>query len=243
VSTERNDGLSNITAVILDYGKVIARSPTEQEFGRMAEIFHVSFDSFFQLWENSRDVYDRSDLTAQEYWLMLATQTNTSIDSKQIEFLRRVEVEIWSHLDPEMLDWLSRLQAAGIKTALLSNMPWDLVNHVRTNFKWMENFTFKTFSAEVKLVKPHPAIYQHTLQGIGVSAAEALFVDDRERNTRAAQALGMHAIQFHSIAQLKDDLQKLKFPILPTLSNAASTTDSSTDSSNERPAQEHKFQL
>jgi putative hydrolase of the HAD superfamily len=242
VSTERNDGLSNVTAVILDYGKVIARSPTEQEFGRMAEIFNVCFDSFFQLWENSRDVYDRSDLTAEEYWLMLATQTNTSIDSKQIEFLRRVEVEIWSHLDPEMLDWLSRLQAAGIKTALLSNMPWDLVKHVRTNFKWMENFTFKTFSAEVKLVKPHPAIYQHTLQGLGVSAAEALFVDDRERNTTAAQALGIRAIQYHTIEQLRDDLQKLNFPVLPVLSNATSSS-SATDSSIERPAQEHKFQL
>ena len=201
----------------------------------MAEVFKVSFDSFFQLWENSRDVYDRSDLTAEEYWLMLAAQTNTSIDHKQIEFLRRVEVEIWSHLDPEMLKWLGQLQAAGVKTALLSNMPWDLVNHVRTKFKWMENFAFKTFSAEVKLVKPHPAIYQHTLQGLGVSAAESLFVDDRERNTTAAEALGIRAIQFHSIAQLTDELQKLKFPVPPVLSSVASST--------ERPAQEHKFQL
>jgi FMN phosphatase YigB (HAD superfamily) len=106
----------------------------------------------------------------------------------------------------------------------------------------MENFTFKTFSAEVKLVKPHPAIYQHTLQGLGVSAAEALFVDDRERNTTAAQALGIRAIQYHTIEQLRDDLQKLNFPVLPVLSNATSSS-SATDSSIERPAQEHKFQL
>jgi 2-haloacid dehalogenase len=70
-------------------------------------------------------------------------------------------------------------------------------------------------SAEVRLIKPDPAIYQHTLNGLGASAAETLFVDDREPNIRAARALGMRAIQFLSISQLKDDLEALGFPLLP----------------------------
>ena len=65
--------------------------------------------------------------------MKLAAETDTSLDGRQIEILRKVEVEIWSHLDPGMLDWVSQLHAAGIKTGLLSNMPWDLVKHVRTN--------------------------------------------------------------------------------------------------------------
>ena len=46
----------------------------------------------------------------------------------------------------------------------------------------MEKFSFKTLSAEVGMIKPDPAIYEHTLRGLGVSAAEALFIDDREIN-------------------------------------------------------------
>ena len=212
---ERGNGSPSIRAVILDYGQVLARCPTAQEFGRMAEMFSVSFELFYELWETSRDLYDRGDLTAQEYWLKLAAQSNTSIDPEQIEILRKVEVEIWSHPNPGMLDWVSRLNAAGIKTGLLSNMPGDLVTHLRTNCQWMENFAFKTFSAEVRLIKPDPAIYQHTLHGLGVAATEALFVDDREPNIRAARALGIHAIQFRSMVQLKHDLEALGFPILP----------------------------
>ena len=239
-SSESRNGSSGISAVILDYGKVLARCPTATEFGRMAEMFNVSFELFYGLWEASRGPYDRGDFTAEEYWLKLAAEANTSLDRGQIEILRKVEVEIWAHPNPGMLDWVSQLHAAGIKTGLLSNMPRDLVTHIRTNCKWMENFTFKTLSAEVRLIKPDPAIYEHTLHGLGVSAAEALFVDDREINVRAADALGMHAIQFRSIAGFKCDLEALGFPILPVsmeLSSAASGEASTAD----RRGEENKF--
>jgi putative hydrolase of the HAD superfamily len=221
VSTERQDGSSSITAVILDYGQVLAHC-SALDFGRMAEMFNVSFESFFELWENSRGPYDRGDLTAEEYWLKLEAQTNSSINREQIEILRQVEVEIWAHTDPLMLDWLSLLHAAGLKTALLSNMPVDLMTYVLANFQWMKNFTFKTFSCEVRLLKPDPAIYEHTLRGLGVAAPEALFVDDRGPNIQAARKLGMRAIQFRSVAQFKDDLAALGFPILPVAAESLS---------------------
>lgn len=212
----------SIKAVILDYGKVLVRSPTAEEFGPMAEILNVDFAVFYKLWEASRGAYDRSDFTAEEYWLKLAAQCNTSIDYKQIELLRRLEVEIWVHADPAMLDWLSQLQSAGIKTALLSNMPTDLMTHVLANLQWMKQFTFRTFSAAVRLIKPDPAIYRHTLEGLGVAAPEALFVDDRENNVQAALALGMNAIQFHSIEQLRRDLEKWGFSVLPAVAENSS---------------------
>ncbi|HXM63131.1 MAG TPA: HAD family phosphatase [Terriglobales bacterium] len=240
MSAERLDRSPNISAVILDYGQVLARCPTVEEFGRMAEMFNVSFELFFELWEASRGPYDRGDLTAEEYWLKLAAQTDSSIDRKQIEILRGIEVEIWDHPNPGMFEWVSQLCAAGLKTGLLSNMPWDLVNHVRTNCNWMENFTFKTLSAEVRLIKPDPAIYEHTLRGLGVSAAETLFVDDREPNISAARTLGMHAIQFQSIAQFRDDLEAFGFPILPTCVESA-TAVSGTASTADRPDRVSKF--
>src|SRR5271165_7338837 len=219
--TEPNNGSPEFKAVILDYGQVLAAHPTVKDFARMAEMFNVDFDLFYQLWDASRGPYDRGDFTAEEYWLNLAAETNTSLDRGQIEILRQVEVEIWAHPIPPMLDWVSQLQAAGIKTALLSNMPTDLVTYLRTNCDWVGNFAFKTFSSEVRLIKPDPQIYEHTLQGLGVSAREALFVDDRQDNIRAAHGLGIHALQFRSVAQLRRDLEVLGFPVLPAESSAA----------------------
>ena len=236
MSTEHSDS-PNIKAVILDYGLVLASGPKPDEFGRMAQMFRVSFESFYQLWEKSRDLYDCGDLSAEEYWQNLAEKTGTSIDAGQIAFLRKVEVEIWSHMDPDMLDWVRQLHLAGIKTGILSNMPLDLAAHVRTNCPWMENFDFKTLSAEIRLIKPDPAIYEYTLRGLGVAAAEALFIDDREINVRAARQLGIHAIQFNSVAQLRKELEALRFSTLPT------TEESSEVNSAERTQEAIKFQL
>jgi FMN phosphatase YigB (HAD superfamily) len=49
-----------------------------------------------------------------------------------------------------------------------------------------------------------------------------LFVDDREDNIQAARTLGMHGIQFRSIARLKHDLEELGFPILPAVTESSS---------------------
>jgi len=83
------------------------------------------------------------------------------------------------------------------------------------------------------MIKPDSAIYEHTLTALVFSATEALFLDDREPNIRAARKLRIHGIQFSSIGQLKKDLEVLGFPILPT----------AAESSEERPGQEVKFQL
>jgi putative hydrolase of the HAD superfamily len=242
VSTERPNISSSISAVILDYGQVLARSATREDFERMAKMFHLSFEVFYPLWEASRDIYDRGDLTPEEYWLKLAVQANTSVDRSQIEILRNVEIEIWAHVDQDMLDWVSQLRAAGVKTGLLSNMPCDLVTYLRANCEWMENFSFKTFSSEVRLIKPDPAIYAHTLHGLGVSASEALFVDDREVNIEAARALGIRAIQFQSMAQLRHDLEALGFPILPAGAETSAAVSGAVSPA-ERPGREIKFQL
>src|SRR5712671_5220991 len=241
---ERNNS-PTIKAVIFDYGLVLVRSPTKQEFGRMAQMFNVGFELFYQLWESSRDLYDRGDISAEEYWQKLAAKTNTSIDPGQIEFLRKVEVEIWSHPYPEMLDWVRLLQTSGIKTGVLSNMPLDLAGHVRTNGHWVETFDFKTLSAEVRMIKPEPAIYEHTLTGLGVSATETLFLDDREPNIRAARTLGIHAIQFSSIERLKTDLEGFGFPMLPTVTQSSSPASNTGSEENPEglPGQEVKFQL
>ena len=246
-----------ISGVILDYGLVLVRSPTKAEFERMATMFHVPFEQFFELWETSRNPYDRGDITADEYWHGLAMRTNTTLDAAQISTLREIEVEIWVHPIPEMIDWIGQLRRGGIKTAVLSNMPLDLAAWVRKNFSWMDNFTFKTLSAEVRSIKPEPAIYLHTLRGLGVEANEALFVDDREANIRAAQAMGIHGIQFSSVGKFRDDLEAIDFPILPGIRRDAqkdassdseeSPEKSSEESSPESPARgaekEIKFQL
>ena len=209
----RNQG--DVKAVIFDYGEVLCRRPTLAEMTRLAGFFGIGLDLFFALWERNRGPFDRGDLTAEAYWSMLAHDAGTEIGPGQMEEICQLDLAMWSNVDSNMVEWARLLGSSGMKVGLLSNMHPDMVTHCRKHFSWLNRFDFVTFSGEVKLIKPDPAIYEHTLRGLGVTAAETLFLDDREINIQAARALGIAAIRVQSMAQLRSDLHAAGFAVLP----------------------------
>jgi putative hydrolase of the HAD superfamily len=208
--------LSKIKAVILDYGEVLCYSPTPEEWARMANLFGVEPISFRKLWDRNRLRYDRGDLSPEAYWSAVAKDAGTQLAPEQLTLLRQWDVEMWAHENPVMVEWLKQIHSSGTRTGLLSNMPHDMIRHVRQAFAWLECFDHQTFSAEVKLIKPDGAIYEHSLRGVGVAASEALFVDDKEPNVQGARAVGIRAIQLRSMKQFGSDLEELGFPIMPS---------------------------
>ena len=206
---------SKIKAVILDYGEVLCYPPTAEEMGRMAAPFGMAPVPFRKLWDRDRLRYDRGDLSPEAYWSTVAKETGTQLTAEQLAQLRRWDLEMWGHDNPTMVQWVRQMHSSGIKIGLLSNMPHEMVRYVRQKFAWLDQFDHLTFSAEVSLIKPAAAIYEHSLRGMGVPASEALFVDDKELNVQGARAVGIHAIRFQSVEQLRSQLRELSFPILP----------------------------
>jgi putative hydrolase of the HAD superfamily len=210
-------GKATIRAVILDYGEVLCHRPSEEEFSLLIQPFGVDENLFATLWDKNRGAFDRGDLTPETYWSMLAEDAGAKIDATQLKQVCELDLEMWGNANEEMVDWLRQLGRGGIKTALLSNIHPKMIAYVKENFDWLELFDFTTFSAEVRLIKPDHAIYEHTLRGLGVKAEDALFVDDREINVRAAREVGINAVRFQSVGQLREDLGKMGFAILPGL--------------------------
>ena len=73
----------------------------------------------------------------------------------------------------------------------------------------MDVFTYSTFSCELGLAKPDPAIYNKFLELLNVQPPEAIFVDDLQKNIDAANALGIHGIRFRDPRQAKQDVLAL----------------------------------
>jgi putative hydrolase of the HAD superfamily len=202
-------------AVILDYGAVLCHEPLQHEIEFMAGIFRVSPAQFLALWSAPRGDYDRGDLSTPEYWAILSREAGVELTPELIEQLSHADKEMWSRVNTEMIQWLSTLRPAGYQTALLSNMQFDMIAHMRANFPWLGDFDHQVFSAEVRLIKPDAAIYRHCLERVGVQASEAIFVDDREENIATARALGILSFRFRSVADLRRDLESAGFRHLP----------------------------
>jgi putative hydrolase of the HAD superfamily len=203
--------------LILDYGEVLCVKPTPEQIERMAAIFGISGGHFMKLYERNRREYDRCDLNAERYWFSFADEPGLGLRADQIPLLRDWDVEMWSNTDPLMIDWLKAVHLSGVRTALLSNMPNDMIVCVRNSFSWNSYFDCMVFSNEKRLTKPEAAIYERCIEEMGTSPEQTLFVDDREVNVQAAQNLGIQAIRFESVRQLRAHLEELHFPILPVL--------------------------
>jgi putative hydrolase of the HAD superfamily len=212
----------DIKTVILDYGEVLCYSPTAEHWERMANLFKVDTGVFRQLWGRNRIVYDRGGLSYEAYWAEVAEKTGTKLSPELLKTLSPWDIEMWARINPTMVEWLKRLHSSGINTGLLSNMPFDMINYARQQFAWLKYFNHLTFSAEVRATKPDPAIYRHSLEGLGAAAAETLFLDDKEVNVEGARTLGIHGFRFQSVTRLKDDLETIGFPVLPVESNSPS---------------------
>ncbi len=204
-----------IRGIILDYGEVLCSKPTHANLRRMADVFGISISQFQALYDKDRRAYDRGDLTPEQYWSAFAESAGTTLDQGHLSQIRAWDVEMWSVLNPAMIDWLHAIQSSGVRTALLSNMHLDMVAKVRSEFPWIRDMDIAVFSHEVNLAKPEAAIYEHCLRGLGTDANETLFIDDREPNVSAAKNLGVRAVQFESVGQLRTELDSIGFATLP----------------------------
>ncbi len=116
-----------------------------------------------------------------------------------------------------MAAWARALRASGLRIALLSNMPATVRDYV-LRCSWLPEFDARTFSCEVGVSKPAPEIYQDCLAKLGGRPSDALFLDDKEPNIRAAEALGLHAVLFTDAAAAASELDA-RFQLPVTLSN------------------------
>ena len=205
----------SIRAVIFDFGNVICFFPTEEQWAEAAQFCGVNVAEFKRAFWLRRDDYDRGG-DATRYWLNIASITGRAFDDATIAGLVRREVAFWSRFDVRVLAWADQLRAAGIRTGILSNLPGPLARALRASPGFLDHFDQVTFSCEVGVIKPHPTIYQHAIEGLQIAPAEGLFIDDRPENIEGARTIGLRVELFTTWEEFcKQDLAGYGLPQPP----------------------------
>ncbi len=182
-------------AVIFDYGNVLSQSQPAGDIQALAGILDLAIPRFAEVYWRFRVAYDAGSLDPEAYWMEVAEAASRQLTPGQIATLVEIDSRSWSHPAPIMPQWARDLRAAGICTALLSNMPFPVRDYI-LGCPWLPDFDTRVFSCEFGRTKPAPEIYEHCLRQLGIAPAQALFLDDRESNIRAAEALGLPAVLF-----------------------------------------------
>jgi putative hydrolase of the HAD superfamily len=182
-------------AIVFDYGNVLARHQSAEDAQVLAAILDLPVEQFFQVYWHFRVPYDAAQLDPAAYWSTVAQTAGRKLTPPQIAQLTEIDSLSWSHPAPVMPEWAREIRQAGMRTALLSNMPVTVRQAVERS-GWLPEFDYRTFSCDVGVCKPAPEIYRHCLNGLGLEPSHVLLLDDRPANVRGAEALGMHALLF-----------------------------------------------
>ena len=114
----------------------------------------------------------------------------------------------WLSVDPGTLGVLHALAAGGTRLALLSNAGADSSGWLRHG-SVAPLFDRVFVSAELDLVKPDAAIYQHVIDELGIAASDFVFIDNKAENVEGAKAVGGDGHVFTDAASLEAWLRSL----------------------------------
>lgn len=155
-----------------------------------------------------RHDYDRGALSGVAYWQAVARRGGREFTTNQVAELIAADTDLWTDLNVPMVEWAARLQAAGIRTGILSNIGDAIAEGICAKLPWIAAFDHCTWSHELGMAKPERAIYVESARALGVEPPRILFVDDREENVRAAVEVGFAAVRYTSHAEFEHTMRE-----------------------------------
>ena len=188
----------DIQAVVFDYGNVLSCAPTVEEWQLLAAAAGRPLEDFRRDYWLYRDGYDRAACGPVAYWQAV---TRRPLDGPALGALIRLDNQQWTRINPHMLALARRLRAAGVKTAILSNIEFEMLAELRAKFAWLSEFAVQVYSCEVRMVKPEAGIFQETAVRLAVEPGGILFLDDKQRNIDGARQAGWKAFLFDTPAR------------------------------------------
>jgi len=198
-----------IKGIIFDFGGVFDSKHESLEGFREAAIrYGLEPEAFYDLLY-SVDAWWQAKLGqigAADYWRRVMVSLGHGQDEDVEGFRQRLFAG--HQLDGEVVRIAEQL-AERFPLALLSNATDELETLLETQYGVHHLFNVLVNSARAGVAKPDPGAYRLALDGLGIGAAEALFIDDKPRNVSAARALGIQTIHFTDAAALRRGLIEL----------------------------------
>jgi HAD superfamily hydrolase (TIGR01509 family) len=207
---------AGIEAGIFDVGGVLIANTSDAIVRDITATLQIGEHAFARAWATLGPLLGAGRIEEDAFWRQVVAATGAAgrvpVPPEESLFVREYARGWLEHR--EVLDLVTRVRRAELKTAALSN---TIAPHVAYMLRrdLFRDFDLRVFSNEVGASKPDPAIYLHTLRRLGLEdrPTAAFFVDDRQENVDAALRLGIRGLLFRDAAQLERDLAALGVPL------------------------------
>ena len=144
--------------------------------------------------------------TDAKMWSRLLQPLGLSTEASQSAFVEELFQGVG--LKPEMEGLLRELNEK-FSLGILSNASDVLESLINDQLGIGDCFTAVINSYRIQVAKPEDESYEIALDRLNAHPNEVYFVDDQERNTNAAKALGIRSHVFTSVENLRRDMIRL----------------------------------
>ncbi len=172
---------------------------------------------------------DRPQLTREVFGQVEWVQMDRNVISREdaaAAMCRRLPERLHGAVRALVFDWWKRplilvegmaelireLKGLGYGIYLLSNAGVDQPKFF-DRIPGSECFDGRIISADYKLLKPQPELYQILLREYSLKAEECFFIDDLNINIEAALLVGMSGAVFRGAEELRRDLNAAGIPV------------------------------
>ena len=197
--------MASVPTLFFDVGGVLLTNAWDTPARRRAaEAFGLDYPEFQTRHEMLKTAFETGRLTLDAYVQRAVFHRHrpfTPDDFKRFMYQQSQPLG-------ETLEWLRALARSGHCTLFtLNNESRELHEYRVRTFQLETVFRGFLTSCYLGQVKPDEGIYLSALGIAGCDRAEAVFIDDRALNVEPALALGLQAVQFQGLDQLRADLR------------------------------------
>ena len=198
-----------IRALITDFGGVLVRTRTDRSRrAREARLGLTPLTLENRVFGGELSMQGQHGaISEEEFWQAVARELAVARIGLTAETFR-AEFFADDFLDEDLMAFIRGVRPQ-YKTGLISNAWSGMRELIHTTVPIADAFDALVISAEEKMMKPDPRIYQLALDRLNVRADEAIFLDDVQVNIEACNALGMHGVHFTSSEQAQRDIRAL----------------------------------
>ena len=178
--------------IVFDFGNVIGKFDGHyilRQFCSSEQDLELLFDVIFSGWGE----LDKGTVDYNENIENVVRRVPARLEDTVRSFFRG-----WpEHIIPirQTADFIRELKDRKVPIYLLSNAPTYFAEWAQ-RIDTLRLFDGIVFSAPLKMAKPKPEIYQYLFRTYDLKPEECFFIDDLEKNIRAAKEAGMDGIIF-----------------------------------------------
>jgi putative hydrolase of the HAD superfamily len=194
--------MKKINAVIFDWGGVLIDDPAPALFKYCSKVFGVSIEQYIIAFEICMSDFQIGAITEQQFWANIAKRLNVPPPETNSLWIEAFTLAYKPR--QEMFSLATSLRKAGCKTAILSNTEIPTVELIRK--QKFAVFDVEVFSCIEGMAKPGREIYDLTVNRLGVSAKQTIFIDDKPENIDGAKLAGLNTIFFETMEKFKKDM-------------------------------------